>query len=283
MLAKTKQHDMIAARTELILRELLEGTGAAFAGTVRQDGLRRSLRVWFADLDERHGPVAELLPYGLKGHQVRVYFGRFAAAVVGQMKKASEEDVQLARALVTSIRKDVALEIPGQDLADWQICDGSFRITATVRALNQPNTDHALVATCREVIVPLMAAMAELIGYDVIENSAGTQGEMLEGALLRSVVRRRERNPRNRLLCIRIHGERCTACGLEPRLKYGAAGGVVEVHHLQPLSMLGEPRAYDPRTDLVPLCPTCHRVAHTRRPLPWSPEEIRHMIGASDV
>lgn len=274
---------MIAAHTELILGELLEGTGAAFAGAVRQEGLRQSLRVWFADLDERHGPVAELLPYGLKGHQVRVCFGGFAAAIVQQMKEASAEDVQLARALVSSIREGVTLEIPGQDPADWQVSDGSFRITATVRALDQPNTDHALVATCREVIVPLMAAMAELIGYDVIEDAEGTKDGMLEGAVLRSVVRRRERNPRNRLLCIRIHGERCTACGLEPRLKYGAAGGVIEVHHLQPLSTLGEPRAYDPRTDLVPLCPTCHRAAHTRSPLPWSPEELRSLMGASGV
>ena len=274
---------MIAAHIELILGELLEGTGAAFAGAVRQDGLRQSVRVWFADLDERHGPVAELLPYGLKGHQVRVFFGGFAAAVVGQMKKASAEDVQLARALVSSIREGVTLEIPGQEPADWQVSDGSFRITATVRALDQPDTDHALVSTCRDVIVPLMAAMAELIGYDVIEAPEETQDAMPEGAILQSVVRRRERNPRNRLLCIRIHGERCIACGLEPRVKYGVAGGVIEVHHIQPLSTLGEPRDYDPRTDLVPLCPTCHRAVHTRRPLPWSPTELRHLIGASDA
>jgi 5-methylcytosine-specific restriction protein A len=113
--------------------------------------------------------------------------------------------------------------MPGQELAGWRVMDGSFRICATVRDLDQPNSDHALVSTCREVIVPLMAAMAELIGYDLIETSAQPQEEVPEGAVLRSVVRRRERNPRNRLLCIRIHGERCVACGLEPRLRYGAA------------------------------------------------------------
>jgi 5-methylcytosine-specific restriction protein A len=272
---------MIASRTELIVGELLEGTGASFAATVRHDGLRRSLKIWFADLDERHGPVAELLPYGLKGHQVRLFFGNFAAAVIGQMRKASEEDVQLARALISSIRGGVTVEIPGQALTDWQITDGSFRIIATVRSIEEPNADSSLIATCREVIVPLMAAMAELIGYDVIDNVSEAEEEMAEGAVLRSVVRRRERNPRNRLLCIRIHGECCTACGLEPRLRYGAAGGVIEVHHLQPLSTLGEPRAYDPRIDLVPLCPTCHRAAHTRRPLPYTPAELRSLIGAT--
>jgi 5-methylcytosine-specific restriction protein A len=159
--------------------------------------------------------------------------------------------------------------------------DGAFRVSATVRDLDQPNSDQALATTCREVIVPLMAAMAELIGYDVIGSADEAGDEVLEGAVLRSVVRRRERNPRNRLLCMRIHGERCVACGLEPRLRYGAAGGVIEVHHLQPLSTLGEPRAYDPQTDLVPLCPTCHRAAHTKRPLPYTPEELRSLMGAS--
>lgn len=271
---------MITDRIQLILGELQEGTGAAFAGTVRHDRLRRSLKIWFADLDERHGPVAELVPYGLRGHHVKLGFGNFSAAVIRQMQQAVEEDVQLARALVASIRPGVVLEMPGQDPASWLIRDGSFRISATVRNLDGPHSDQALAATCREVIVPLMAAMAELIGYDLIDSPEEAGDDIPEGALLRSVVRRRERNPRNRLLCIRIHGERCAACGMDPRARYGAAGSVIEVHHRQPLCTLGQPRAYDPRTDLVPLCPTCHRAVHTRRPLPYSPEELRDLMGA---
>lgn len=273
---------MISDRIDLILGELQEGTGAAFAGTVRHEGLRRSLKIWFADLDERHGPVAELLPYGLKGHQVRLVFGNFSAAVIAQIKQASAEDMQLARALVSSIRTGVVLEMPKQNLTGWLITDGSFRVSATVRNLDDPNSDQALAATCREVIVPLMAAMAELIGYDAIDSAEEAKDDIFEGAVLRSVVQRRERNPRNRLLCIRIHGEHCAACGMEPRVRYGVAGGVIEVHHRQPLSTLGEPRAYDPREDLVPLCPTCHRAAHTRRPLPYSPEELRDLMGTVD-
>jgi 5-methylcytosine-specific restriction protein A len=274
---------MIAQRKELILAELLEGTGAAFAASVRQDGLRHGLRIWFADFDESHGPVAELHPFGLKGHQVRLSFGNFAAAVIKQMRQASEEDLQLAHALIASIRPGVTLEIPTQHLENWAITDRSFRITATVRDLEHPHADQSLVATCHEVIVPIMAAMAELIGYDVIdETETVPSNDDFEGAILRSVVKRRERNPRNRLLCIRIHGERCSVCGLHPRLKYKEAGGVIEVHHLQPLATLNEPRAYDPRTDLVPLCPTCHRAAHTRRPVPYSPVELRHLLGITN-
>jgi 5-methylcytosine-specific restriction protein A len=49
------------------------------------------------------------------------------------------------------------------------------------------------------------------------------------------------------------------------------------VHHLIPVSKLGEGYRINPKTDLVPLCPTCHGVAHRRTP-PWTIEELREMI-----
>jgi 5-methylcytosine-specific restriction protein A len=274
---------MIVDRKALILSELLDGTGAAFSASARQNGLRQSLRIWFADLDEIHGPLIELHPFGLRGHRVRLSFGNFAGLVISQMKSASAEDMQLARALVSSIRPSIIVEVPGQTLEDWEIKDGSFQINAIIRDLENANSDSALVSTCREVIVPLMAAMAELIGYDVIDNSGALPNEPdFEGAILRSTVRRRERNPRNRLLCIRIHGEKCAVCGLEPKLRYGKAGAVIEVHHLQPLANLEKPRPYDPKTDLIPLCPTCHRAAHTSRPVPYTPDQLKGFMEALD-
>ena len=126
-----------------------------------------------------------------------------------------------------------------------------------------------------------MAAMAELIGYDVIEDLRHEEVPAYEGAILQSVVKRRERNPRNRLLCIRIHGERCFACGSEPRMTYGDAGSIIEVHHLEPLALLMESRPYDPRTDLVPLCPNCHRMVHTKRPIPLTMDDLKAILRAT--
>jgi 5-methylcytosine-specific restriction protein A len=269
---------MIAEKKELILRELEEGTGAAITAVVDRSGLRSSLRIWFADLDEKHGPVADLRPYGLKGHRVDLSFGNFSGVVLGQIRNAALEDVQLARALVTSIRADVEIEVPGQNLPEWSVTNGAFRMTAKNRDLDHPQEDAAVIATCRDVIVPMMAAMAELIGYDIIEDPIGDEVPAFEGAILQSVVKRRERNPRNRLLCIRIHGEKCAACGSEPRLTYGDAGSIIEVHHLEPVALLTEPRPYNPRTDLVPLCPSCHRAVHTRRPIPISIEELKGLM-----
>lgn len=267
---------MIAGRQEKIRAELEAGTGAAIGMAVDQSGLRTGLRLWFADLDDRHGPVVEMKPFGMRGYRVTLGFGKFAGEVICQIQAAGPDDVGLARALVNSIGETVDLDLSGQPRSDWVIDSGAFTITATARGL-VADPDEAVTLVSRDIIVPLMAAMAELIGYDVIVEEEAEEAAC-EGAILVSTVHRRERNPRNRLLCVRLHGERCQCCGFKPKSFYGEIGGIIEVHHLEALSLLDAPRPYDPATDLVPLCPNCHRAVHTRRPVPFSLEDIqKHM------
>jgi 5-methylcytosine-specific restriction protein A len=270
---------MIISKKDLIANELELGTGTAIVVEDNFTGIRSGVRIWFNDLDDKHGPVAALRPYGLKGHRVVLSFGRFSGDVISQIKKASLEDIQLARALISSIRKEVLVDIFRQDINEWFITDGSFKITATIRNLENPLEDVSVISTCRNVIVPIMAAMAELIGYDVVEDSEVINSTINEGAVTQSLIKRRERNPRNRLLCIRIHGNKCMCCAFEPESFYGDAGSIIEVHHLEPLASIKEPRVYDPFSDLVPLCPNCHRAIHTKRPFPYSIEEIKNIIG----
>lgn len=270
---------MIVGRQDMIRNELEVGTGAAIGMAVDQSGLRTGLRLWFEDLDERHGPVLEMKPFGMRGYRVTLGFGKFAGEVIRQIQAAGVEDVGLARALVNSIDETISLDFSGQKRDSWSVSSGAFTITATTRGLTQ-DPDVAATAVTRDIVVPLMAAMAELIGYDVIEEDE-TEEEAFEGAILVSTVRRRERNPRNRLLCIRLHGEKCACCKVEPRKVYGNAGGIIEVHHLEALSLLEAPRQYDPAVDLVPLCPNCHRVVHTRRPVPLPLEDVREMLAAT--
>jgi len=102
-----------------------------------------------------------------------------------------------------------------------------------------------------------------------------------EGALTRVQVNRYERDRRNRAAALAIHGFACKACGIVLADRYGAAASdYIEVHHLTPISKLGPGYLIDPRTDLVPLCPNCHGVAHQRTP-PYSLEELRSMLNAS--
>lgn len=269
---------MIAAKRQLIANALLTGTGAEIALAIDTGGLRSGMRLWFADLDERHGPVAELKPHGLKSHRVRLTFGNFSGAVIRRIRQAPVEDQQLARALISSIDPKHEALIYGQDLAGWTVDSGSFQFQAVVRHVDGPDTDEAVRRTCQEVIVPVMAAMAELIGYDILEAETAEVMPVYEGAVHPATVKRRERNPRNRLLCIRLHGDKCAACGTDPRQVYGAEIGIVEVHHLEPLASLAEPRPYDPARDLIPLCPNCHRAVHTQRPIPLDIAALRRCM-----
>lgn len=267
---------MLSTRQTLVREELEAGTGAAISMAVDGTKSRTGLWIWFSDLGEKHGPVAALRPHGLKGYTITLGFGAFAGEVVRRIVSAEPEDVRLARALVASIDNSVEIDIQGQAKTDWKVKAGDFRMTAIIRNLPR-DSEVALTRVSREAIVPMMAAMAELIGYDVIDEDDDGEPEY-EGSELIYTVRRRERNPRNRLLCIRLHGETCVCCGLDPQDTYGVAGSIIEVHHIEPLSLLKEPRPYDPALDLVPLCPNCHRAAHTRRPEPWSPEELRELM-----
>ena len=92
------------------------------------------------------------------------------------------------------------------------------------------------------------------------------------------MITKRERNPRNRFLCFSIHGEICGVCGFDPKATYGSAiSSILEVHHIEPLSEIEKARVYNPRTDLIPLCPNCHRAIHKRKPA-FKPDELKHII-----
>jgi hypothetical protein len=64
----------------------------------------------------------------------------------------------------------------------------------------------------------------------------------------------------------------CQACGFRI-----SVGGIfmIDVHHQHPLGLTDKPKVTSLQ-ELVCLCPTCHRIAHTRK-LPLTLEEIRHV------
>jgi 5-methylcytosine-specific restriction protein A len=101
---------------------------------------------------------------------------------------------------------------------------------------------------------------------------------LTEGGMKAIELTTYERNAEARRLCIAHYGPTCQACGLQYEQKYGAIGAdLIHVHHVTPLSAIGESYRVDPIRDLIPLCATCHHVAHRRNP-PYSVAEIRRAI-----
>ena len=84
-----------------------------------------------------------------------------------------------------------------------------------------------------------------------------------EGAKRSVVVNQYERDARARRLCIRHYSSICQACGFDFEQVYGPHGaGFIHVHHLKPISEIGEEYEVDPITDLRPVCPNCHAMLH---------------------
>jgi hypothetical protein len=101
-----------------------------------------------------------------------------------------------------------------------------------------------------------------------------------EGQVTQLLVNAYERNPQARAACIAHYGARCYVCRIDFGERYGpTVNGFIHVHHLCPLSSIGQEYAVDPVADLRPVCPNCHAVIHSRKP-PYSMEEVRRMLRA---
>ena len=87
-----------------------------------------------------------------------------------------------------------------------------------------------------------------------------------EGAVKQVTSTRYERNRKARDLCLAYHGKACCRCGVDFERDYGAAyADIIEVHHILPLSEIGERYIVDPIRDLIPVCPNCHAMIHVKR------------------
>ncbi len=108
-----------------------------------------------------------------------------------------------------------------------------------------------------------------------------------EGQEHRVNVAARKRSKELRDYAVDHYGNRdgtidCAACRFEGSSVYGDAGkGLIEIHHLSPISTSGETRA-DIRTvvkDVVPLCPTCHRMVHRDPKKLLTVAELKALLG----
>ena len=160
---------MIDAKAQSIKSNIEEGTGAEIALSIDKTKLQTALHIWFDDLSKSNGPVIRFGTSGLKRHSVKLSFGRFSKNLIKQISNAIPEAVQLARALLKSLGSEVNLTFPrGMDIDNWEILDSEFVLTAERRNVNEHLSEGALERTCTEIVVPIMASMAELIGYDEV-------------------------------------------------------------------------------------------------------------------
>ena len=261
---------MISYKPELLRETVIKSAGADVIVEPNTLGRRSGLDVWFVPWRKRDGPVFQLKPVGLNRHSVTMEFGRSSGLCLKRIAGRNVEQTTLSEALLKSIKDKAEFEF---DFLPKEI-KPSMVWSARIKGLDSQHADESLISTTKNVMVPMIAAMAELLGFEeVIEH-----GPELEGSVTKKLVSVRERSPRNRILALQIHGYECGTCELKPLDTYGEAlGGILEVHHIEPLSSQGQPRAYNPELDLIPLCPNCHRMIHQINP-PYTPSQLRTIL-----
>ena len=101
-----------------------------------------------------------------------------------------------------------------------------------------------------------------------------------EGAVKSIVVNKYERNTKAKKECIKYHGTACKICGFKFSDIYGEQfENKIHVHHLKPISEIGEEYQIDPINDLIPVCPNCHMILHAKGNNDvYSVEEVKNMI-----
>lgn len=100
-----------------------------------------------------------------------------------------------------------------------------------------------------------------------------------EGASKQITVNIYERSAEARSICIKHYGLNCSVCGFNFEKIYGKTGAnFIHVHHLKPLSEIGNDYELNPLTDLRPVCPNCHTMLHKGKPVPYSIEELKMIM-----
>lgn len=109
-------------------------------------------------------------------------------------------------------------------------------------------------------------------------NFEGLYVSGLEGVVFEASYLKRSRNRSLVAECRERDREVCQTCHTKPMGRNKVT--VIEVHHLNPLLSADSHGLMTKLKDLVCLCPTCHRIAHTGDQQPLSLDEIKNILSS---
>lgn len=149
----------------------------------------------------------------------------------------------------------------------------SLRITKSPAVESFDNFDeYEYIKEWSEITMGMMLSLLYVEQTDITSDSYS------EGNVKQVLINRYERNPVNRELCLAAHGYICKICGFNFEKKYGSIGHhFIHVHHIVPVSKMGDDYHVNPLTEMIPVCPNCHAMIHTSDP-PLLPDELSAII-----
>jgi len=211
----------------------------------------------------------------------------YAAVLIRAMGNASLSQKELFHSISMALnnRSNIRFEMKinnidtaSKDYRNWPDIWKNFQLSMKIMPFVFENLQ---IDDYEEIVVAWAGKMISLIlSLLPMEEVAEQEGDigLPEGALTRIEVNRYERNLVNRQACLLVNGTNCKVCGFNFESRYGSLGkGFIHVHHIIPVSVLGENYFINPAKDLVPVCPNCHAMLHKRNP-PYTIEELKGIM-----
>lgn len=222
-----------------------------------------------------------------------VQFGTFSRDLISEMGKIAAQRREIYETYAQIVKNngaEIIISINGQSvnplsISEWPSLWSQFSIMVSHRYVIIDEKDvNALTDFFEEWSDLFVGLFSSLLPIDEVTNDLLGELDTVEPVLFsegkkrRIEVNRYERSLLNRQAAIRYHGVNCKVCGFSFEEKYHVLGkDYIHVHHVIPVSELGENYRVDPRKDLVPLCPNCHAMIHKKFP-PFSVEELKNII-----
>ncbi|NMB71335.1 MAG: hypothetical protein GYA22_04210 [Bacteroidales bacterium] len=210
--------------------------------------------------------------------------GSFAQSLILGIKSCSRDQKALFELFAESLSGKgarITVRLDGTEYSaietnSWPTNWTSIEINMSILGLVEVEPDYTF-----ENIFPFVSSFLglclSLLPLDQNESDFEEGGES-EGASFLSEIKRYERSRINRAACIEIYGTDCSICGYNFGVTFGKEGeGLIHVHHILPVSLANGSYRFDPRKDLIPVCPNCHAMLHRKHP-PYLPEELKQLL-----
>lgn len=257
--------------------------GVPMNGEASKDagGLRAQFRP--ADLPHTRGFSVGIL-IGWRTIEVEFLPATYGRQVLTAMALADQEKRGVFHTFIqaaVNAGAEVVFQINGQNFGttvtdqwptDWRSMTFSFsKGPMQLDGSNSEMNEHLAV----EWTSRMLGSVLSLMPLEPVETPNGEA----EGGGFTTLVTRYERSSLNRQACMDFHGRTCKVCGFDFKKVYGPIGeGFIEVHHVESLARLAPGTILNPIVDLVPLCSNCHSMAHKRRPVPFTVDELKAMV-----
>ena len=234
-----------------------------------------------ADMKASSGFVVRV-DIGWRNLKAQIVFGNYAADLIKTLEKTSDNKGSFFLKNYKNIVEDynkTEFTVNGKpinelsdlnSLEDWQ----NVSLTLEQNHVQSDELNRCIISIMESITTLLLTLLP--IQYNNETNDGYIKG-ISEGNLSRVITNKYEREPLNRMHCLRIHGYTCKVCEFDFKQKYGEIGvNFIHVHHVIPLSKLKKNYIPDPGKDLVPVCPNCHYMLYRKDP-PYTVDELKEI------